>query len=120
MAHRKDPNRARIWQRRIQKQASSSLSIAEFCRREGISPRLFYAWRNRLAKRPASPASEAPLLVALHPEKTHSQADPALDRTVDVELLHEVRLRLDAPPDPEWLRHVVAEMARLPRTGAAS
>jgi hypothetical protein len=63
MARRKDPNLDRIWQRRIQQQASRSLSMAEFCRREGISPRLFYAWRDRLAKRPASRASEAPPLL---------------------------------------------------------
>jgi|SRR6516162_5097095 transposase-like protein len=118
MARPKDPNLGRIWQRRIQRQASGGLSMAEFCRREGISPRLFYAWRDRLTKRPTSPPSQSPLFVALQPDFTRSQADPVLDRSVEVELPHEVRLRFDAPPDPEWLGHVVAAMARIPRTEA--
>jgi transposase-like protein len=118
MARPKDPELDRVWRQRIQRQASSGLSIAEFCRRQGISARLFYAWRDRLEKRPASSTPEPPLFVAVQPEFTRSLADPVLDRNVEVELPEEVRLRFDAPPDPEWLGHVVAALARIPRKEA--
>jgi len=36
------------WERRIEKQRRSRLSIAEFCSQEGVSTASFYAWRRRL------------------------------------------------------------------------
>jgi transposase-like protein len=36
------------WERRIERQRRSGLSIAEFCSQEGVSPASFYAWRRRL------------------------------------------------------------------------
>lgn len=39
-----------LWAERLEKQQRSSLSIAEFCRRERISPASFYGWRKRLEK----------------------------------------------------------------------
>jgi hypothetical protein len=118
MARPKDPELDRVWRQRIQRQASSGLSMAEFCRRQRISARLFYAWRDRLEKLPASSTPEPPLFIALQPDGTRSLADPVLDRIVEVELPQEVRLRFDAPPDPEWLGQVVAALARIPRTEA--
>lgn len=41
---------AAAWMERLARQRRSGLSIAEFCRREGISPPSFYAWRRRLEK----------------------------------------------------------------------
>jgi transposase-like protein len=118
MARPKDPKLDRLWRQRIHRQASSGLSMAEFCRREGISARLFYAWRDRLEKRPNSSTPEPPLFIALQPDCTHSHADLVLGRNVEMELPQEVRLRFDAPPDPEWLGHVVAALARIPRKEA--
>jgi hypothetical protein len=37
-----------VWAERLARQRRSTLSIAEFCRREEISPPSFYAWRRRL------------------------------------------------------------------------
>lgn len=39
---------ASAWKRRIASQRRSQLSITEFCSREGVSPKSFYAWRRRL------------------------------------------------------------------------
>lgn len=39
---------ALAWERRIEKQRRSRLSIAEFCSQEGVSTASFYAWRRRL------------------------------------------------------------------------
>jgi len=40
---------ALIWEQRIRRQRRSRLSIAEFCRQEGVSAASYYAWRQRLA-----------------------------------------------------------------------
>jgi transposase-like protein len=120
MARPKDPDLDRVWRHRIQRQASSGLTIAAFCRREGISARLFYAWSDRLKKRSASSPPEPPLFVALQRDSTPQEANPVLDRNVEMELPHEVRLRFDVPPDPEWLGRVVAALADFPRKEATS
>ena len=41
------------WRRRIERQRGSGLSIAEFCRREEVSPHAFHCW-NRKLRRPTS------------------------------------------------------------------
>jgi transposase-like protein len=118
MARPKDPNLDRAWRQRIQRQTSSGLSMAAFCRREGVSARLFYAWRERLKARPHSAPPEPPLFVPLHPDSAPQQAAPVLGRGVEMELPHDVRLRFDAPPEPEWLGRVVAVLADLPHQEA--
>ena len=42
------------WRRQIQRQKEGSLTVAEFCRRLGVSTVSFYAWKRRF--REASPA----------------------------------------------------------------
>jgi hypothetical protein len=39
---------------------------------------------------------------------------------VEIVLPHQVRLRFDAPPEPEWLGRVVAALAGLPLQEATS
>jgi len=36
------------WRQRVERQRTSGLSIAEFCRREGVSAVTFYTWRRKL------------------------------------------------------------------------
>lgn len=51
------------WQSLLARAARSDLSVAEFCRREGLSTASFYTWRKRLGAAtsqlppPAAPAS---------------------------------------------------------------
>ena len=42
------PNSAERWRGLLRQQAGSGLSVAEFCRRQGVSPPSFYQWRKRL------------------------------------------------------------------------
>jgi hypothetical protein len=118
MARPKDPNLERVWRQRLQRQTSSHLSIPEFCAREGVSCSSFHAWKRRLAARslPAHPVP--PLFVPLHLDPHPRAGNPAPTRGVEIELPHQVRLRFDAPPEPEWLGRVVAALARLPRQEA--
>ena len=50
------------WRRQIQRQKDGNLSIAEFCRRLGVSTVTFYTWKRRFREAPpASPLiSESP------------------------------------------------------------
>ena len=49
MKQRKKVRRSAVeWRGYVQAQAESGLSIAEFCRREGLRKAGFYAWRKRL------------------------------------------------------------------------
>jgi hypothetical protein len=114
MARPKDLNLELAWRQRLRRQTSSGLSIPAFCAREGVSTVSFYAWKRRLTTRslPASP--EPPLFVPLQPGSPLHHTDPGHGGGVEIELPHQVRLRFDAPPEPEWLGRVVAALAGLP------
>jgi hypothetical protein len=119
MARPKDPNLERTWRQRLQRQASSGLSIPAFCAREGVSSASFHSWKRRLTA-PSLPARpQPPLFVPLHLDSSQGQADPIPGRSVEIELPHRVRLRFDALPDPQWLGRVVAVLAGLPSQEAA-
>ena len=113
MARPKDPNLERTWRQRLQRQTSSGLSIPAFCAREGVSSASFHSWKRRLTA-PSLPARpQPPLFVPLHLDPSAGQADPLPAGGVELELPHQVRLRFDAPPEPDWLVRVVAALAGL-------
>jgi hypothetical protein len=58
MASSLDSRKAREWQRRMTRFEEARQSVAEFCRKEGVSAPSFYQWRKRLTQRPR-PAEEA-------------------------------------------------------------
>jgi hypothetical protein len=62
MGRTADGSVAALWAERLARQQRGTLSIAEFCRRERISPPSFYAWRRRLeqAGRPVFVPVELP------------------------------------------------------------
>ena len=111
MARPKDIGLAHIWRLRLRRQATGSLSIAEFCERERVSTASFYAWRRRLAAPPVTAPSDPPLFVPirLDPTSPPDEASPGLD--FEIELPHRLRLRCAAPPDPLWLARLVAALA---------
>ena len=113
MARPKDPDLERIWRQRLQRQTTSGLSIPTFCAREGVSSASFHAWKRRLTAPPPAARPQPPLFVPLHLEPSSEQADPLPAGAVELELPHQVRLRFDAPPQPEWLVRVVAALAGL-------
>jgi hypothetical protein len=50
------------WERRIARQRRCPLSVAAFCRREGVSVASFYAWRRRLSQADSA-GLQSPLFV---------------------------------------------------------
>jgi transposase-like protein len=120
MARPKDLNLERAWRQRLRRQTSSGLSIPAFCAREGVSSASFYSWRRRLTTRSLPARPEPPLFVPVHVQSVPPQTDPVVGRGVEIELPHQVRLRFDTLPEPEWLGRVVAALASLPRKEATS
>ena len=53
MAGSLDSHKVREWQRRMARFEETQQSVAEFCRKDGVSAPSFYQWRKRLAQRPA-------------------------------------------------------------------
>lgn len=50
--------RSAVWRERLRTQQASGLTIATWCKQEGVSAWSFYAWRKRLAE----PVPGAPLI----------------------------------------------------------
>jgi hypothetical protein len=59
-----DSRKVREWQRRMARFREAQQSVAEFCRKEGVSAPSFYQWRKRLAQRPRPAAGRNGTLVA--------------------------------------------------------
>jgi hypothetical protein len=111
------------WRRQIQRQHDGSLTVAEFCRRLGVSTVTFYAWKRRL--------SEAPTAVPLVPERpsarplpeANSASTPAflpvslLDADaagqLEIELANACVVRRKGAVDPELLRVAIQAAGQL-------
>jgi len=111
MARPKDPDLERLWQQRLRRQAARGLSVAAFCSREGVTVAQFYYWKRRLAASPSSHHRDLFVPVRVADRSLESRYIEA--RSVEVELPHQVRVRLESPPEPEWLGRVVAALAGL-------
>lgn len=64
-----DPLKVQQWTSRFERFKLSSLTVASFCRSEGVSQPSFYQWKKKLADQPAT--GKRP------PAKTRGQAAPA-------------------------------------------
>ena len=47
--------RLQVWQARLARFQAKTITVAEFCRREGVSVPSFYQWKKRLGHQVASP-----------------------------------------------------------------
>jgi Transposase len=112
MARPKDFSLEHTWRLRLRRQAASGLSISAFCAREGVSSASFYAWRRRLAAAPAV-RPDTPLFVPLPFDPAPRPEETAPSHGFEIELLHHVRLRCVAAPEPEWLGRLVAVLSGL-------
>jgi len=110
------------WRRQIQRQQDGSLSIAEFCRRLGVSTVTFYAWRRRfreappaaplIADRPAAklPAANGAPTPAFLPV---SVLDSASHGQLEIALANACVVRLTGNVDPGLLRIAIRAAGRL-------
>jgi hypothetical protein len=101
MADSSKSRKAGEWQRRMRRFWKAGESVAEFCRKEGVSAPSFYQWRKRLTRQPR-PREEVSGFKAVRLVAAASVA---------------VRLpggtQLEVPTaDPEVLRLVIDRLAR--------
>ena len=103
MAQKRAANRQR-WREVLERQRASGLSGLAFCRREGLSPKLFYMWRRRLAKE--AKAAEAPPLFV--PVGVGGLAAPP----VEVVFGETARVRIPSGCEAGTIREVLAVLRR--------
>jgi hypothetical protein len=89
-----DPKVHALWRERVRLQGQSGLTIAEFCTRDRLSAKLFYAWRRRLQRielgdhRSAlpTPAAFLPVTVRLAERATHEPLPIEADLPIGIRL----------------------------------
>ncbi len=99
MARRPDPNLHVLWRDRIRRQASSGLTIEQFCVQERIARSKFHAWKRRFrlmdspAQCPAlsTPSAFLPVTVRLV-EQSFDLGPPGLP--IEADLPNGIRLRI--------------------------
>ena len=111
------------WRRQIQRQKEGSLSVAEFCRRLGVSTVTFYAWKRRFREAlPAFPPVPEKPLARPMPEANGASTPPFLPVSIlnagaagqlEIELANACIVRLKGTVDPELLRIAIRVAARL-------
>jgi transposase-like protein len=105
MGRRIDAAAYAVWRKRWERFESSSLTVAEFCRREGVSQPNFYQWRKRLGRErgPAAPLRVPKAGVPARPRTAASGGQAgfvelalACPGVVELELPNGVRVRVPA------------------------
>ena len=105
------------WRRQIQRQKEGSLTVAEFCRRLGVSTVTFYAWKRRFREAlPAfPPVPERPSARPM-PEANGASTPPFLPVSIlnagaagqlEIELANACVVRVNGTVDPKMLRSAI-------------
>jgi transposase-like protein len=115
--------RRQWWRRQVERQEQSSFTVAEFCRRLGVSTVTFYAWKRRFR--------EAPPALPLVPERPSTRPMPEANGAsapaflpvsildagasgqLEIELANACVVRLKGTVDPELLSIAIRAAGRL-------
>jgi hypothetical protein len=104
---RRDPAATRQkWVDRVQRFRSSDLSVAQFCRAEGVSVPAFYFWRRTLAAESATEPRDRPTVVPVR----IARPMPA----VEVVLPSGALLRFSADCDPQHVAALLRAVGAIP------
>ena len=111
------------WRRQIQRQLDSRLSVADFCRRLGVSPVTFYAWRRRLQQAPVAALPTSPGQSAPTPHASDHRFAPTFlpvairdavaSPQIEIELGNQCVVRINGTIDPRWLRTAIRAAGQL-------
>ena len=103
------------WRDLIERQRASGLSVAVFCRRDGVAASSFFAWKRKLGSSPATPAFVEATVAGTPPTPppplTRSAARGAA--RIEVRLRGGRRVRVGRGFDRELLADVVAALEGL-------
>jgi transposase-like protein len=106
------------WRRQIQRQSDGNLSVAEFCRRLGVSAVTFYNWKRRLRETPiasrvpfekSTPTSNGAPTAAFLPV---SILDAGSTGQLEIALANACVVRLTGAVAPELLRIAIRVAGR--------
>lgn len=102
----RDAEKERRWREVLSRQASSGLSVREFCQRERLTESQFYAWRRTIGERDGEPApSFVPVVISDQPKGEPSIA---------IELVGGQVLKLPASTPATWLAELVVALEARP------
>jgi hypothetical protein len=111
MSRECDPGLWDAWRKRLQRFDRCQLTLAEFCRREGLTVGAFYTWRRKLRPKPVADQPTRPTFVPLRLAASADRSSTA--REVRLQLPNGTRVRL-AQPDEGSLRALIAAAGALP------
>lgn len=102
----RDPERERLWRRRLAEHQSSGLTIRQFCQSHGLAESSFHFWKHEIAKRDRQvPPAFVPVVVT--PPLT-----PASDTPIDLRLATGHRVRVRAGCDRQLLADLLDLLVR--------
>lgn len=113
------------WRGQIQRQQQSQMTVAEFCRRRGIHPVTFYAWKRRFRDEAATPAASCPTSQPQAKPLTRgvppagaaflpvSIVDASTGGLLEIEFGNTCTVRLKGTVDPTLLRVAIRAAGRL-------
>jgi hypothetical protein len=123
MPRRANPALEVAWRRRLRQQPDSGLTIHEFCKREGVSPAAFHAWKRRLALRAAFPtlSSRTSTFVPVIVPPVHEAHPQVSTEFITVQLANGGQVLLPITAGVELVCGVVETVARssVTREGAS-
>lgn len=86
MASRQDGEKRQAWEGRLERRRASGLTVAQFCKREGVSVNTFYYWAKRVGA--ASAQTPSPQSVSdSRRSRRPGKPSPATDRSPDAALV---------------------------------
>ncbi len=92
------------WRDLLERQRASGLSVAAFCRRDGVAASSFFAWKRKLGFVPATPAFVEATVAGTLPPPTRSPS------RIEVRLRGGRRVRVGRGFDRDLLAEVVAAL----------
>ena len=93
------------WRDLIERQRTSGLSVAVFCRRDGVAASSFFAWKRKLGFVPATPAFVEATIAGTPPPPPRRSAG-----RIEVRLRGGRRVRVGRGFDRDLLAEVVAAL----------
>src|SRR5882757_8717409 len=84
---RRDPAKEKLWRAIIRRHQESSLSVRDFCEREGLKDGNFLRWRRELDRRDREKTPERPKLATKEPTELRESPVFLPVQVVDADLL---------------------------------
>ena len=98
------------WRDLIERQRASGLSVAGFCRRDGVAASSFFAWKRKLGSSPATPAFVEATVAGTRPPPTPAARSAG---RIEVRLRGGRRVRVGRGFDRDLLAEVVVALEGL-------